>query len=142
MLGDSGDDVLYGGTGNDVLIGGKGRDLLWGGAGADEFRLAVIDEGVDAHLLVDSVVDFEVGLDSIRIRADMISNLTPKGMPDPGLLSFDVVAGSAAQCLLVDGFADGASRLFFDSNGAGAGGTLLARLENDPALTASDIFII
>ena len=36
MLGDDGDDTIYGGAGDDLgLVGGKGEDLLYGGDSDD-----------------------------------------------------------------------------------------------------------
>lgn len=64
-----GNDMLNGGLGNDTLLGGGGRDVLAGGAGAD--RLV---GGAMADVFVfargggrDTVVDFQNGLDRIRI---------------------------------------------------------------------------
>jgi phosphodiesterase/alkaline phosphatase D-like protein len=62
LWGDDGDDILQGGLGNDVLTG----DDFSGGSGSDTFILAV-GEGTD------TIVDFEVGIDSIGVFDDAIA---------------------------------------------------------------------
>jgi Ca2+-binding RTX toxin-like protein len=70
LFGDDGDDRLWGDDGDDILRGGLGDDTLTGddfsgGQGRDIFVLAA-DEGTD------TILDFEVGLDSIGL-ADGLS---------------------------------------------------------------------
>lgn len=68
LLGGNGDDILYGGSGNDLLLGGAGNDTLYGGSGADKFNL-----NIDiAHHNNDVVMDFESGVDKIRIEKDWL----------------------------------------------------------------------
>lgn len=70
LLGRAGDDELFGGRGTDLLEGGAGDDLLDGGRGPDQLAGG---EGADVFLLakgkgIDDLVDFEAGLDLIRIE--------------------------------------------------------------------------
>ncbi|MEM8791257.1 MAG: CHRD domain-containing protein [Pseudomonadota bacterium] len=58
--GEGGNDELIGGLGNDILIGGEGDDVLTGGAGEDVFAFEPGDG-------TDTIVDFEVGVDRIKI---------------------------------------------------------------------------
>jgi len=142
LFGDFDDDALFGGEGNDIMNGGAGADALEGGAGADEFRFAVLETGIDADLRADVLRDMEAGVDRILIRADMIGNALPPGALDPARFALGAAVGTALQFVLVDGFPDGASRFYLDTNGSDAGGaTLLARLEGEPAISAADIFI-
>ncbi|MGF1478498.1 MAG: choice-of-anchor I family protein [Cyanophyceae cyanobacterium] len=65
LFGDAGDDTLFGDDGDDLLRGGAGDDRLQGddfsgGEGSDTFVLAP-GEGTD------TVVDFEVGIDSLGL---------------------------------------------------------------------------
>ena len=65
LLGGDGDDLLWGDDGDDLLRGGLGADTLTGddfsgGHGADTFVLAA-GEGMD------TIVDFEVGIDLIGL---------------------------------------------------------------------------
>ena len=63
LEGREGDDKLWGKDGNDILIGGSGTDRLQGGEGADVFLFqAAGGNGLD------TVVDFELGIDIIRIE--------------------------------------------------------------------------
>ena len=82
VKGSKGDDVLYGGEGHDTLIGGKGADLidgesgndvLIGGAGNDMF---IFFRPTDRFKInEDTITDFELGSDKIRIADDMLSAL-------------------------------------------------------------------
>lgn len=65
VTGTAGRDVLAGGAGhsNDIITGLQGRDVLVGGAGADKFvYTSLID-------FFDVVVDFEVGVDKLDVKA-------------------------------------------------------------------------
>ncbi|MBM1817047.1 calcium-binding protein [Pseudosulfitobacter pseudonitzschiae] len=60
LYGNWGDDVLFGDAGSDRLAGNQGNDTLTGGAGADLFVFKAGDG-------VDTITDFEDGVDRIRI---------------------------------------------------------------------------
>ena len=60
MVGEAGDDFLFGDEGNDYLRGGEGVDSLFGGAGADIFAIFP-DEGID------TVFDFDADQDLIGL---------------------------------------------------------------------------
>ena len=62
--------------GDDTLTGGNGDDVLTGGKGADIFIFHRPDAGT-RH--ADSVTDFELGVDKIRIGEDLLAgaNLSP-----------------------------------------------------------------
>ena len=64
LLGWTGADTLTGGVGDDFLNGQSGNDLLEGGAGADAFAFDGAVFGTDF------VVDFEPGIDTIRLTGD------------------------------------------------------------------------
>lgn len=68
-------ETLFGGNGDDILSGGAGRDRLIGGDGADtfEFNTSFSD--------VDSILDFEQGVDTIVFFSS-----------DPNLTEADVLA--------------------------------------------------
>ncbi|MDR9402488.1 MAG: calcium-binding protein, partial [Halothece sp. Uz-M2-17] len=63
LAGEAGNDTLTGGSGDDILTGGYGDDILTGGAGADRFTFSSPSEGMD------TITDFEVGLDKIQLNA-------------------------------------------------------------------------
>lgn len=94
MSGGKGSDTLDGGTGNDELIGGAGHDRLDGGAGADLIDGGagndVLTGGKGADIFIfhradpgtkhsDTVTDFELGVDKIRIGDDLLetANIYP-----------------------------------------------------------------
>jgi len=142
LWGGNGADALFGGDGTDMLNGGADGDALSGGAGADQFRFSVLETGPDAGFRADTIRDFETGIDRILIQSQMLGFNLPVGALDPARLSFGVAVGSALQLVLAEGFADGASRLYLDWNGAEAGWeTLLAVLEGAPTLTVTDVFV-
>lgn len=60
--GEAGDDFLLGENGNDVFHSGTGNDRMTGGAGADTFEM-------DYLMGYDTILDFEVGVDSIDLSA-------------------------------------------------------------------------
>lgn len=68
LVGGGGADTLCGGAGNDRLVGGRGKDVLYGGEGADQFVFRSAAEA-GGGLGRDVIADFEVGLDSINLRA-------------------------------------------------------------------------
>lgn len=76
--GGDGDDRLYAGRGNDTVVGGAGddeisgdmdTDTLTGGGGSDTFVLHGDDTGID------TITDFEVGVDRIRLEGITFSEL-------------------------------------------------------------------
>ncbi|MEM9244141.1 MAG: choice-of-anchor Q domain-containing protein [Cyanobacteria bacterium P01_F01_bin.153] len=67
LFGGDGSDRLAGGDGDDILIGGLEEDVLTGGDGRDQFWVD-IDPLIEQNLSeIDTVVDFEDGVDLIAI---------------------------------------------------------------------------
>jgi Ca2+-binding RTX toxin-like protein len=69
LFGGVGDDSLFGGIGNDCLSGDRGQDTLTGGAGNDTFALDSLAGG-------DVITDFTNGTDQIRFTGLTFSKLT------------------------------------------------------------------
>ena len=70
LFGGAGDDSLFGGIGDDCLSGDQGRDTLTGGAGNDTFAIGRLTEA-------DVITDFTDLSDRIRLTAGLtFSQLT------------------------------------------------------------------
>ncbi|MGL4322244.1 MAG: hypothetical protein ACRCS3_15405, partial [Paracoccaceae bacterium] len=67
ITGDAGNDTILGGVGADVITGGVGRDSMTGGAGADVFVLLSAAETGLTGGTRDSITDFTVGVDDLRM---------------------------------------------------------------------------
>lgn len=74
IIGGGGDDIIFGGAGSDIIRGGDGADVITGGAdadhlmggsGKDTFRFD-LEDFVNGE--IDSIHDFEVGVDKIIIN--------------------------------------------------------------------------
>lgn len=97
VIGGAGDDILFSGTGNDYLAGGSGNDTLVGlfgnnklnGGVGDDMLIAGVGnnvlvgaEGSDKFIFTDKfgghgtgkILDFEIGLDIIRINSDSVTS--------------------------------------------------------------------
>lgn len=73
IIGGSGNDALTGGNLNDTLNGADGNDLLNGGVGSDVLEGG---QGSDIFVLtasggIDTIIDFEQGIDSIGLTGNL-----------------------------------------------------------------------
>lgn len=136
LLGGSGRDTLQGGMGDDRLNGGDNTDQLVGGAGSDTF---VFDSPISGNLNRDVIADFLSGTDTIEIDQTNYFIGLSLGQLDP--LQFAIGSATGAGPQIVYNQTTGG--LYFDSNGAGAGGaSLFAMLTGAPVLVASDILVV
>ncbi len=140
LIGGAGNDQLYGGTGSDLLYGGSGRDVLSGGAGSDAFIFNTRPAG-DGTAEMDIILDYDA-LDIVVLDNDAFPSLGVAGyLPS---YMFKVVG--------TGGVVDSNDRLVYNSttgvltydfNGSASGGRIvLADFAGNPALTASDFYII
>ncbi|HIF9275400.1 TPA: retention module-containing protein [Photobacterium damselae] len=74
LIGGAGNDILVGGQSSDILLGGAGNDILWGGDlngtgdhAKDIFKWERADLGHAGSAAVDTIMDFEVGIDVIDL---------------------------------------------------------------------------
>jgi Ca2+-binding RTX toxin-like protein len=135
LLGGAGNDTLSGGAGEDALNGGDGRDVLTGDAGADRF---VFDTTPVARSL-DEIVDFEVGLDKIAIRAFLI----PGGVADTPLSAANFAEDTATTAAQRIVYVESTGSVLYDADGSGAGAAVrFATVEAGLDLSASDFLLI
>ncbi|WP_096788059.1 calcium-binding protein [Rhodobacter sp. CZR27] len=137
LRGGAGADYLDGGSGEDRLYGGQGRDQLVGSIGRDTF----VFHGAPGTTGADSILDFVAGFDRIELAGAAFVGLGAGTLdPEAFVANARGLATDADDHLV---YATGTGALWFDSNGSSAGGrTLLARLEPDLALSASDFLVI
>jgi Ca2+-binding RTX toxin-like protein len=128
-------DTLIGNGGDDTLRGGVGADILTGGTGADKFRYDAVNEGGDTISSVSSLDDFQF----VRTA---FGNLAGANVAASAFLSR--ASGNAATTtdhrFIFDQATD---TLWFDSNGAGAGGlTMIADIGANTTLTHLDLLLV
>ena len=109
-------NVIVGNDGNNAIRGGGGNDTLTGGAGADSF--AFNTQLGDGN--IDHVMDFETGVDRIRLNTSVFSELGDRGRLDDGAFAFtsDGVATEAGHRIVYN---SSTGALFYDADGSGAG---------------------
>ena len=140
LSGLGGEDILSGGTGTDRLAGDRGADRLTGGAGNDTFvfssRATAGDTITDFRNTAKNNDVFEIdasgfggGLTAGRLNANQFVSRVD-----------DNVAQDRNDRFVFDASDD---TLWFDANGSRNGGLkLLADLDLNVTLTASDIFLV
>ncbi|CAG1015976.1 partial Mannuronan C5-epimerase AlgE2, partial [Rhizobiaceae bacterium] len=136
IYGQAGNDILDGGAGNDFLAGGLGNDTLTGGGDNDTF---FFNTTLNAATNVDTITDFSVPNDTIRLEDAIFTAIGPVGTLAAAAFTIGAAATSAAHRIVYNS-ATGA--LIYDSNGSAAGGaTQFAILGTGLALTNADFLI-
>lgn len=139
--GRGGDDLLQGGNGNDLLDGLDGNDTLNGGAGDDNL---LGDAGNDIFVFDsatgrDSVSDFNVAEDSVRLDHRIFSELTT-GPLSSAAFFIGAAAHDTDDRIIYN---SDTATLIYDSNGNAAGGaTQFATVTSGPALTNSHFTVV
>lgn len=139
LSGLAGNDVLNGVGGNDFLFGGLGNDTLMGGAGIDNF---VFNSALSATLNVDRITDFVVADDTIRLENAVFTALTVLGTLAAGAFVKNTtgLAADASDRIIYE---TDTGKLYYDSNGSAAGGSIhFATLTANLALTNADFYVI
>lgn len=133
-VGGSGADTIIGNDAANVLVGGGGADKLTGGGGGDAFCYANTGQGGD------TIVDFVSGTDHFEFTASAF-----------GISSGILAAGDFARLSTAYGgdnagnvhfVFDGNGALWFDSNGAAAGGATKMALLSGGSIAATDIHLV
>ena len=130
------DDTLVGGGGDDDLRGFTGLDHLTGGAGMDDFIFDTVVFAGNA----DTIADFEVGVDKIKLDNAVFTGL-PAGALNANAFKAGTAATDADDRIIYDA---ATGRLWFDSDGVGGAAQILfADLANAPTgLSAGDFTVI
>ena len=138
LLGHGGSDNLFGSDNDDLLDGGTGRDYLTGGGGTDRFRLS---NELDAATNVDTIMDFERGVDVIELD-DAIFSTLGLGALDPNAF----VANSGGVATSVDQriiYNTDTAQLYYDADGSQGGAAVqFGELIGLPPLTSADFVVV
>lgn len=136
LRGNDGNDKLLGLEGNDVLIGGNGNDQLRGGAGADVF----VFESALGPTNLDSIGDYRVGEDSIRLENAIFTALIDTGRLDPSAFVAGPQASTPDQHIIWD---QANGKLYYDADGMGGEEQVLfAWLGGAPNLSYADFYVV
>jgi Ca2+-binding RTX toxin-like protein len=136
LNGATGADVLVGNGGADLLIGGAGIDTVYGGAGQDVFFLSNLFADRDV------IADFVGGTDFLQVSVAAFGGGLAAGplAADQFLANATGLAGDADDRFIYN---TSSGILFYDLDGAGAGGPIqVATLSGVPTLTASDFILV
>ena len=139
ITGNGRNNTINGSSGNDILNGAAGSDIISGGTGTDFF---VFNTALNAVTNVDTLTDFNIVDDTIRLENAIFAKFTATGAIAPDTL----VAGPGAVALdsndyLIYDTANG--NLYYDADGSGVGARVaFAALTGAPSLTAADFAII
>jgi len=136
--GNSLDNILVGNAGDNVLNGRRGSDVLTGGLGDDTF---VFRDALRASN-IDTITDFSVGADTIQLSRTVFGALAGTGVLS--LAQFAANASGTAQDAddrII--YETDTGKLFYDSNGSAAGGSVqFAQLGAGLALTNADFTVV
>lgn len=139
LSGLAGNDILNGAAGNDFLYGGAGNDTLIGGLGNDNF---VFNTYLSATANVDRITDFSVLYDTIRLENAVFTALTATGTLAAAAFVKNTtgLAMDASDRIIYE---TDTGKVFYDSNGSAAGGSvLIATLTANLAVTNADFYVI
>jgi Ca2+-binding RTX toxin-like protein len=143
--GGNGRDALFGGDGSDTLSGGAGRDRLNGGAGNDRLTgggggdFFIFDSPFGAGDNVDLVAGFTTGADLFHLDQSFYFVGLSVGQLAASQFSTGSATGTGPQIV----YDQSTGALFYDSNGANAGGaSQFATVAGAPGLTAVDFRVV
>lgn len=147
LFGDNGNDLLFGlggadtlsgGTGADRLSGGLGKDTLTGGSGNDTFVFAEMP----SVLNTDTITDFgyKAGDNDRFELSKRYFKALDRGVLDKADFVVGTKAKDASDHII---YSKNTGGLYYDSNGNKSGGMILiAKMDHDLPLKASDFFIV
>ena len=142
IIGNGGNDTLFGDNGADIIAGGTGNDALGGGNGADLF---VFNAPLNAANNVDVVVDFTPGSDKLVLEHLIFTSLG--NLVLPAALAADRFV-SGANPTPADGddnllYDPASGVLSYDADGNGGGAQIpFAILTNHAVISAADFLVV
>ncbi|WP_457092805.1 calcium-binding protein [Microvirga sp. P5_D2] len=137
LVGGTGNDQLFGDAGNDYLDGGPGRDTLSGGPGRDSF---VFRDRLNAKTNVDTIKDFVINVDKIRLENAIFKKLGKAGKLNPDFFTIGTGAKDANDYLV---FNKKSGFLSYDADGIGRSKAIVfAKFKPGIGLDAGDFLII
>ena len=138
LFGIDGKDLIVAGAGDDTISGGLGADILTGGTGADHFLFDVLETAANK----DTIKDFTGGVDKIEIDRSAFAAFA--GEFSGALPAFELALGTKATTAdqhLVYNITLGA--LYYDSDGSGSYAQIqIAVLAGRPTLDAGDFLLV
>lgn len=135
--GNSKDNQITGNTGNNVLNGWSGSDTLTGGGSSDVF---VFDTALDAATNVDTITDFQIDIDKIRLDNDIFEAVGASLTASEFVANATGAATTGSQNIIYN-TTDG--RLFYDPDGTGAQASVhFATLAPGLALDLLDFVVV
>jgi Ca2+-binding RTX toxin-like protein len=137
IYGGDGNDKLYGDAGNDQLDGGSGNDALSGGWGQDAF---IFRSSLNAKTDVDTITDFNVQDDTIRLENKLFGKLIKPGGLNPDFFTIGSKAQDRNDYLVYN---KNTGSLYYDPDGSGSRQAILfVKLKANLAISERDFYII
>jgi Ca2+-binding RTX toxin-like protein len=112
-------NTIIGNNGDNTIDAGGGNDIIYGFGGRDAF---VFSTALNASTNVDTIVDFEVSNDVIRLDRSVFTSLGNAGILDAGAFYTGTGAHDADDRIIYNA---STGALTYDSNGNAAGGDVL-----------------
>lgn len=138
LTGNNAANTIDGADGNDFIDGGLGNDTLIGSAGLDTF---VFSTALNAASNVDTISDFVVADDVMRIDNAVFTGVVGTGALTAGQFASNTtgLAADADDRIIYE---SDTGKLFYDSDGNGAGGAVhFATASINLGITAGDFII-
>jgi Ca2+-binding RTX toxin-like protein len=137
LTGNGSGNSLIGGNGNDTLNGRAGNDTMTGGSGNDVF---VFDTALGAAN-IDTITDFSFVNDTIRLDNAVFNAIVGVGFLSAAQFVANT-SGTASDSSDRIIYETDTGKLFYDSNGNAAGGSVqFATLSAGLGITSADFFV-
>jgi hypothetical protein len=136
LTGTSGSDLIDGKSGDDKIFAKTGSDVLTGGAGKDAF---IFDTALGSTN-VDTIIDFNVADDTIRLENSIFTKLTKTGALSSSFFRIGEKALDGNDYIVYN---KNTGVLSYDKDGSGSAAAVkFAMIHNKVALTAADFVVI